>query len=108
MLPLLRAQRRFIIRQDGDRYLNYQGENLPLKEISREVKLSQTFRVTKLSKNKKLTETYDCGAVKVRLPACAGRPGRKQDLWFVVLKERTKGYCWLLCHLPGLTKKQKC
>jgi hypothetical protein len=100
MLPLLRAQRRFIIRQDGDRYLNYQGENLPFKEVSRQVKLSQTFRVTKLRKNKQIKETYDCGAVKVRLP------GSKQELWLVVLKERNKGYCWLLCHLPGLTKKQ--
>lgn len=100
MLPFLRAERWFIIRQDGDRHLLYKGDKLPLREVSRQVKLSQTFRVTKIQHNKKVEETYDCGAVKVRLP------GSKKDLWLVVLKERSKGYCWLLCHLSGLSKKK--
>ena len=33
-------------------------------------------------------------------------PGQKKALWLVVLKERKKGYCWLLCHLNCTTKKQ--
>ncbi len=89
----------FIIRQVGNRDLIYEGERRPLQEISGKVKLSETYTVTKTKKNKKIQETYDCGAVKVKLP------GEKKPLWLVVLKERTKGYCWLLCHLNCTTKK---
>ena len=87
MVPLLQDNQQFIIRQVGDRDLIYKGERRPLTEISREVKLCETYTVTKTKKNKKIQETYDCGAVRVELP------GSKKTLWLVVLKERKKGYC---------------
>ena len=31
--------------------------------------------------------------------------GSKKALWLVVLKERRKGYCWLLCHLNDTAKQ---
>jgi len=99
MEPLLKDNQQFIIRQVGNRDLIYEDERRPLKKISRLVKLCQTYSVTKTKKNKKVKETYDCGAVRVRLP------GSKKTLWLVVLKERKKGYCWLLCHLSCTTEE---
>ncbi len=99
MESLLKDKQQFIIRQVGNRDLIYQETRRPLKEISRLAKLCQTYTATKTKKNKKVKETYDCGAVRVRLP------GSKKTLWLVVLKERKKGYCWLLCHLSCTTKK---
>jgi len=93
MEPLLQDNQQFIIRQVGNRDLIYRDERLPTKEISRKVKLTESYTVTKTRKSNKVQETYDCGAVPVRLP------GSKKMLWLVVLKERRKGYCWLLCHL---------
>ena len=100
MNPLLKADRQFIIRQVGNRDLYYHGEKKPLKDISRTVKLTTSYTVTKNKKNKKVKETYNCGAARVRL----NRYGK--DLWLVVLKESNKGYCWLLCHLNCNTKKE--
>lgn len=93
MEPLLRKGHQFIIRQVGNRDLIYRGKRLPFKEISRKVKLTKSFKVTKTKKNKKVEEVYRVGAEKVNLP------GTRQDLWLVVIKERRRGYCWLLCHL---------
>lgn len=95
MEPLLEVDRQFIIRQDGDRDLYFNDEKKPLKEISRTVKLTERYRVTKRTNNQQVTEYYSCGAVKVKL----SKNGK--DLWLVVLKEQHKGYCWLLCHLKG-------
>jgi len=95
---LLQENQQFIIRQVGNRDLIYKGQRLSLKAISRLVKRSYTYTVTKRKKNKPVKETYDCGAVPVQLP------GRGETLWLVVLKERRKGYCWLLCHFNCSTK----
>ena len=89
MNPLLGAGRQFIIRQVGNRDLYFNGRKQPLKAISRTVKLTTTYQVTK---------TYHCGAVKVKLTE------KGEDLWLVVLKEQRKGYCWLLCHLNQTCK----
>ena len=93
MNPLLAADRQFIIRQVGNRDLYIQGEKKPLKQISRMVKLTEDYTVTKRKKNKHVKESYCCGAVKVKLTE------RGKDLWLVVVKEKRKGYCWFLCHL---------
>ena len=93
MSPLLSAGRQFIIRQVGNRDLYVNGVKQPLKAVSRAVKLTTTYQVTKTKHNKKVRETYRCGAVKVKLTETG------EDLWLVVLKEQRKGYCWLLCHL---------
>ena len=97
--PMLDADYQFIIRQQGNRDLYLDGEKKSLKQISRGVQLTQTHHVTKRKKNKKIKETYYCGAVKVRL----SKNGK--DLWLVVLKEKNKGYCWLLCHLEQTNMK---
>jgi hypothetical protein len=98
MNPLLTDGRQFIIRQVGNRDLYFNGTKQPLKAISRTVKLTKSYQVTKTKKNRKVSETYDCGAVKVKLTE------QGEDLWLVVLKEQGKGYCWLLCHLNQTCK----
>jgi len=98
MNPLLTDGRQFIIRQVGNRDLYFNGTKQPLKAISRTVKLTKSYQVTKTKKKRKVSETYDCGAVKVKLTE------QGEDLWLVVLKEQRKGYCWLLCHLNQTCK----
>jgi hypothetical protein len=93
MQPMLDADRQFIIRQVGARDLYVNGEKKPSKEISRTVKLTENYSVTKRKNNKKVKEIYCCGAVNVRLSKYG------KDLWLVVLKEHNRGYCWLLCYL---------
>jgi hypothetical protein len=100
MGPLLEDNRQFIIRQVGNRDLYYRGQKMPLKQISRKAKLRETYTATKRKDNQEVKETYDCGAVQVRLT----EEGKR--LWLVVLKERGKGYCWLLCHLDCATKEE--
>lgn len=97
---LLESKQHFIIRQVGNRDLYFEGEKLPLKEISKRVKLTESYTVEKTKNNKKVKETYDCGAVKVRLTKTG------KDLWLVVEKECNKGYCWLLCYLDCENKKE--
>ena len=97
--PLLDAERQFIIRQVGNRHLYYQGQKRALKQISRQVKLTDKYSVTKIKKSKKVQESYSCGAVRVKLTETG------QDLWLVVMKEKKKGYCWLLCNLNVNGKK---
>lgn len=99
MTPLLKDDRQFIIRQVGNRDLYINGEKKPLKQISRTVKLIKQYTVTKTKKNRKIKETYYCGAKKVRLTK------NGKDLWLVVVKEKNKGYCWLLCHFKSVAKE---
>lgn len=98
--PLLESQQHFIIRQVGNRDLYFEGERLSLKEISKKVNLTESYTVTKTKKNKKISETYDCGAVRVRLTKTG------KDLWLIVEKDRNKGYCWLLCYLACEDEKE--
>ena len=57
------------------------------------MKLTTRYQVIKTKNNKKVRETYHCGAVTVKLNV------QGKDLRLVVLKEQRKGYCWLLCYL---------
>jgi predicted SpoU family rRNA methylase len=51
----------------GNRDLYFNGNKQSLKAISRIVKLAVNYQVTKTKKNKKVSEKYNCGAVKVKL-----------------------------------------
>lgn len=65
--------------------------------ISRKVRLTHRFEVTKRRKNRWMKAVFRCGAVPVRFT----KDGKK--LYFVVIQEEGKGFCWLLCHLPCST-----
>ena len=95
MGSLVKADRQFIIRQVGNRDLYVNGEKISLKQVSRTIKLKQSYTVYKVKNNKKVKAPYRCGAKKVRLEK------NGSDLWLVVLKEKGRGYCWLLCHLKA-------
>jgi hypothetical protein len=100
MNPLLIDDRQFIIRQVGNRDLYYNGSKQSLKAISHTVQLTERYQVTKTKNNRKIGETYHCGAAKVKLTK------KGKELWLVVLKEQRKGYCWLLCHLKETCKNK--
>jgi hypothetical protein len=95
--PLLSVGRYFVIRQTGNRHIYYRGEKMEEKKISRKVRLTHRFEVTKRRKNRLLKAVFRCGAVPVQFT----KHGKK--LYFVVIQEVGKGYCWLLCHLPCST-----
>ena len=92
--PLLSVGRYFIIRQVGNRHIYYHGERIEEKKISRKVRLTHRFEVTKRRKNRLVKAVFRCGAVPVQFT----ENGKK--LYFVVIQEEGKGFCWLLCHLP--------
>jgi len=59
MEPLLQESQELLICQVGKRDLLYKGQRLPLKTMSRLVKLSQSYTGTKTKKNRKVKESYD-------------------------------------------------
>lgn len=99
--PLLADDRQFIIRQVGNRDLYLNGIKQPLTAIGRIVKLITTYQVTKTKNRRTVRETFDGGAVRVKLTETG------KDLWLVVLKEQRKGYCWLLCRSNETVKMQR-
>jgi len=80
----------YLIRQIGNRNLILNGEEMPLKQISKKVKLRWEYKVTRIHKNKRRELYFKAGAVKVK------RPGRSKELWLVVVKYQQGGYSWYL------------
>ena len=93
--PLLQADRQFIVRQEGNRHLFYQGEKHDFEYLTQKAKLNWTFTVERIHRNKVRKLMFDCGAIPVQLTA------KGQQLWLVVMKERKRSYCWLLCYFKG-------
>ena len=98
---LLEGGREFIIRQTGKRTVYLNDADTPLKSVSRMVQLKYRHEVERIHKNKTERLIYNCGAQKIRLTK------EGQDLWLVVLKEKRRGYCWLLCRFKGITKTRE-
>ena len=92
LIPHLEADRQFIVRQTGTRHLFYKGPMHSFDFLTRKTKLRWTFTVERIHKNKVRKLTFDCGAIPVQLTATG------KQLWLVVMKERKRGYCWLLCY----------
>ena len=91
----------YIIRQNGNRNLIFNGKEQGLKQISRKVKLAYSYKSERIYKNKKRVLHFSGGAIKVSLPK------RKKELWFVVLKEQKRGYSWYLMNHPACKTKQQ-
>lgn len=83
---------RFIIRLTKRRRLEYKGEELPVNEISKKVKLKYKLKAEKIKKNKIKTVIFLGGATKVRY----NYKGEMVDLWLVVTKRENGGYAWFL------------
>jgi len=92
LIPHLKADRQFIVRQTGARHLFYKGQMRSFDFLTCKTELYWVFTVKRIHKNKVVKLTFDCGAIAVQLTP-TGKP-----LWLVVMKERKRGYCWLLCH----------
>ena len=98
---LLEKERDFIIRQNGKRKLFVDHTSHPFKEISRQVHLKYQHKVKHIHKNKTQHLVYDAGAQRVRLSSDG------PELWLVVMKEKKRGYCWLLCHFKEIDSEQE-
>ncbi len=90
----------YLIRQTGQRNLILNGQELPLKQISKQVKLKWEYKVTRLQKNKRREFNFKAGAIKVK------RPNRNKELWLVVVRYRSGGYSWYLLSKAGCNNEQ--
>ena len=91
----------YIIRQNGNRKLNHNGQTQGFKQISRNVKLAYEYKSKRIYKSKKRTLHFSGGAVKVSLA------NNKKALWLVVLKEQKRGYSWYLMNNPACQTEQQ-
>jgi hypothetical protein len=95
MTAHLQAQRQFIARQTAKRHLWYKGKARSFKYLTQQTELLWTYTVQRIHKNQVKKLTFDCGAIPVQLTD-SGKP-----LWLVVMKERRRGHCWLLCYFKN-------
>lgn len=98
MLPLIREQIPFIIRQMGNRMVSFKGEALLVEELAKSVHLGKTFQVKKMGKHRRKEETYRAGIVSVQLT----KDGPL--LWLMVTHRKGKGLCFFLGFLPDITE----
>jgi hypothetical protein len=101
MSDMLEKENGFIIRQNGKRKLFLNNTCHAFKEISRQVRLKYRHKVNRIHKNKTQQLIYEAGTQKVRLSLDG------PELWLVVLKEKKRGYCWLLCHFKDIASEQE-
>jgi len=97
----LQARRQFIVRQTGTRHLWYKGKRRSFKYLTQQTELAWSYTVKRIHKNKIRSLHFDCGALPVRLTATG------EELWLIVMKERRRGYCWLLCHFKNCASAQE-
>jgi len=86
----------FILRLMKTTKLVYKGQEVAVNKISRKVPLFMKLTATRILKSKKRQLVYECGAIKVQYQI----KGKLFDLWLVVTKRTTGGYCWLLTRSP--------
>lgn len=97
----LKAEHQFTVRQTAKRHLLYKGKPRTFKYLTHHTDLRWTYTVERIHKNKIRKLTFDGGAIPVQLP------DTEQRLWLVILKERRRGYCWLLCYFKDCTSAQE-
>lgn len=93
---IVRQDNNFILRLNTKTKLIYKGNELSVNTISKKVPLFMELSATKIQKSKKKLLKYDCGAIKVKYQV----NGKMYDLWLVVTKRKSGGYCWLLTRSP--------
>lgn len=100
--PMLKLKQLFVIRLTKKRSLWYQGEELKVNEISKEVSLKYKFKVEKTVKHKRQTVIFEAGAIPVKY-----KVGREEyDLWFMVTKRQNGGYAWFLINTDKTEEKE--
>lgn len=102
----LKERRHFIIRQTGTRDLHTGKTREALKRVYRRIRLDESITVTRCRHGKIKRKHFDCGAMQVYLPREQGELYWQTPLWLVVAKQKGRGYCWFLCHLPTNDKHQ--
>jgi hypothetical protein len=91
----------YLIRQTGVRYLVYQGEKMPFKQISHKIKLNWEYKTTRIKKNTRQVVHLKAGAVRVT------RAGSGRPLWLVSVKYHKGGYSWYLLAKSDCTSEQE-
>lgn len=94
----------FIIRQKGNRHLFLNDKLLPLKTISRKIKLCKEFKIERTVKNKKTINVFDVGATQVFMPDSYLKSKINTPLWLISSKGRGKGYSWFLAYIDTIDK----
>ncbi len=90
----LRKGRYFVIRQVGKRNLKFKGKSMPLKQISKEIEFTESYKIKKRRKNRQIEIEYKVGGVSVQFDDF------NQQLWLIKAQEEGKGYVWFLSYLP--------
>jgi hypothetical protein len=86
----------FILRLKKTTKLIYKGEEIAVNKISKKIPLFMDLVATRAGKNKKRKVAFKCGAIKVKYKT----KGKEHELWLVVTKKESGGYCWLLTRSP--------
>jgi len=96
----LKNGRYFIIRQTGRRHLKYKGKPMPLKQISKKIEFTESYKINKIRKNRKIEIEYKVGGIAVQFDGFA------QRLWLIKAQEEGKGFVWFLSFLPTENLKE--
>src|SRR5690554_4349347 len=71
----------------------YKGQKLPVSKMVKKIHFDSEREVTKIRKNKKVTKTYELGAIQVSI----GAKGKMNNAWLVVSRNmKHGGLCFLL------------
>ena len=96
--PLMEEGYRFLIRQRGDRLVEYKGELLPVREVGKRVPLRWTYVLERRRGGRERKVRFRVGATQVSVPGVDG------ELWLVVVAQRGEGRSWYLGRLEQLQK----
>lgn len=99
--PFLDKKLHFIIRMTGDRHLNFRGRLRLVKDLARGCPLWYRDAIVKEEKGKEKTYQLEYGFRKVRFP------GRKDELWLVVVTGFGQEPMMLLTNIPQ-RKNREC
>ena len=91
--PLVERGYRFLVRQRGDRLVEYKGELLRVRDAARRVGLRWTFVAERRRGARRRRVRFRVGAGRVSLPGVDG------ELWLVVFARAGEGRSWYLGRL---------
>jgi len=81
-----------IIRLKRNTKLSHKDQDLKVSQIGQRVKFVSSQKVTKIKKNKPVTESYELAAIRVMY----GVKGKQHPVWLVISRNIYGGLCYLL------------
>lgn len=102
----LQAERPFIIRQTGKRYVENRSRTKRVDTVGKATKLKWTIAVPCWRGGKRLIHSFNCGAVRVKFPHEQREGNWKQSLWLVTAQRSGKGRCYFLSYIDAKTAEE--